>query len=88
MKDAVTFAEGRNQPCRNGAIDFLRFVGINCIVFLHFQQFTEADYFPIDFFGGGMILQHSLNCFSPYLAFARCITLINCVVISSIFRCC
>ena len=52
MKDAVTFAEGRNQPCRNGAIDFLRFVGINCIVFLHFQQFTEADYFPIDFFGG------------------------------------
>lgn len=54
MKNRVVFVEKEGQHYRNGAIDFLRFVGINCIVFLHFQQFTEADYSPIDFFGGGV----------------------------------
>lgn len=39
---------------RNGAIDCIKFIAINCIVFLHFQQFTESDYIPFDFYGGGL----------------------------------
>lgn len=45
----------KTQECdkkRNGTIDFIKVVSINCIILMHFQQFTGSEYNLINFYGG------------------------------------